>query len=328
MKKFTISKFCFIFALTLSHAYANTTIEKTSPEIYVKENGNTKSAILNNHGIYYATIKSSSKNTAEKPSSTSIAESYFKKAVELKDPIAQNNLGVFYLKVKKDNQKAFSSFKLSAEFGVSQAQLNLGMMYRGGLGVEKNLNQAMHWFLESAKQGNVMAQSILGAAYMIGIGGLQKNYDEAAKWTLKAARQGDLGAQGALCSLINTGVLDHNLDALNLCKVAAKAGDTQAQTFLGIALHEGKHLKPNNDEALYWLQQSIRNGNAFAEFSLGKFYYDLKNGKQAVNWLQKSAKQGNEVAMLYLSMIYYEGCGEVKPNPLQQTKWFIKAHTI
>jgi TPR repeat protein len=49
-------------------------------------------------------------------------------------------------------QQAVVWCKKAAEQGYAPAQGNLGVMYRNGHGVERNLNQAARWFQKAARQ--------------------------------------------------------------------------------------------------------------------------------------------------------------------------------
>jgi len=40
-------------------------------------------------------------------------------------------------------------------------QWHLGRMYESGRGVEKNLNEALRWYRDSAARGNARAQQVL-----------------------------------------------------------------------------------------------------------------------------------------------------------------------
>ena len=57
---------------------------------------------------------------------------------------------------------------------------NLGIMYKKGLGVPVNNNEAFSWFFLSANQGNILANYALGHAYLKG-SGIKKNYKSALK---------------------------------------------------------------------------------------------------------------------------------------------------
>ncbi|MGN1265920.1 MAG: hypothetical protein ACI4UL_08895 [Muribaculaceae bacterium] len=49
---------------------------------------------------------------------------------------------------------AFELFKKAAELGYAKAQNNLGVLYKQGVGVEKNLSYAAYWFAKAAEQGD------------------------------------------------------------------------------------------------------------------------------------------------------------------------------
>lgn len=48
--------------------------------------------------------------------------------------------------VEQDYKQAYSWFLKAAEQGFDKAQQNLGIMYKKGMGIEKNLEKATYWF--------------------------------------------------------------------------------------------------------------------------------------------------------------------------------------
>jgi hypothetical protein len=62
-------------------------------------------------------------------------------------------------------------------------------MYRQGLGVPQDYQEAFRWFLRAAEQGNGGAQNHLGLMYYKGEG-VEKDLVQAYKWAYLAARQG------------------------------------------------------------------------------------------------------------------------------------------
>ena len=67
-----------------------------------------------------------------------------------------------------------------ASLGDDKAQYNLGIMYKKGLGVPVNNNEAFSWFFLSANQGNILANYALGHSYLKG-SGIKQNYKLALK---------------------------------------------------------------------------------------------------------------------------------------------------
>ena len=67
------------------------------------------------------------------------------------------------------------------EQGFSNAQMNLGVMYRDGRGVPENAVEAVKWYRLAAEQGRARAQNNLGVMYENGEG-VSENNAEAIKW--------------------------------------------------------------------------------------------------------------------------------------------------
>lgn len=74
-----------------------------------------------------------------------------------------------------------------AKKGDAEAQYNLGNCYYYGLGIEKNYDEAVKWFRQSAEQDYAPAQNDLGDCYQRGIG-VEKDEAEAERWWQKASR--------------------------------------------------------------------------------------------------------------------------------------------
>eukprot|EP00614_Pseudopedinella_elastica_P017395 CAMPEP_0172652146 /NCGR_PEP_ID=MMETSP1068-20121228/243168_1 /TAXON_ID=35684 /ORGANISM="Pseudopedinella elastica, Strain CCMP716" /LENGTH=612 /DNA_ID=CAMNT_0013466551 /DNA_START=537 /DNA_END=2375 /DNA_ORIENTATION=- len=94
--------------------------------------------------------------------------------------------------------------KGAAENGHAQAQCNLGCMYAGGQGVEKNDFIALQWFRKASEQGEAQAQYNLGGMYAHGRG-IIKNPESAVIWFRRAAEQGHVDAQCSLGRMYATG---------------------------------------------------------------------------------------------------------------------------
>ena len=66
--------------------------------------------------------------------------------------------------------EAVRYYREAAMMGLSEAQNNLGVMYKDGQGVAQDYAEAVRWFKEAAEQGNVLAQSNLEWMYQSGSG--------------------------------------------------------------------------------------------------------------------------------------------------------------
>jgi TPR repeat protein len=96
-----------------------------------------------------------------------------------------------------DYATALSIWRPLAEHGNANAQFRLGLSYAVGLGVSKNLNEAVKWYQLSATQGNSNAQINLALMYASGEG-VTQDFKEALKLFRLSAAQGDAGSQSAL----------------------------------------------------------------------------------------------------------------------------------
>lgn len=98
----------------------------------------------------------------------------------------------------KDYPKAFRLLKPIAEQGDAEAQCLIGNMYHLGLGVERDILEAVKWYKKSAKQGYGVASNNLAGIFMVGDKGVAIAQVEAEKWNQKARKQGFLHAPNQL----------------------------------------------------------------------------------------------------------------------------------
>nr|WP_181718316.1 tetratricopeptide repeat protein [Psychrobacter sp.]QJS05259.1 sel1 repeat protein [Psychrobacter sp.] len=81
--------------------------------------------------------------------------------------------GKEYTVITRGYEKAFEWFTKAAEQGHADAQNNLGLMYKAGLGVSHDDYVAFEWFTKAAEQGHADAQNNLGLLYRDGKGAPQ-----------------------------------------------------------------------------------------------------------------------------------------------------------
>lgn len=82
-------------------------------------------------------------------------------------------------------KESFHFAQISAEQGHADSQAHLGYLYRGGLGVEKNLNLAFNWYKKAAEQNQSHAEFNLAQMYRMGEG-VEKNNELAKYWYKRA----------------------------------------------------------------------------------------------------------------------------------------------
>ena len=94
----------------------------------------------------------------------------FYKAIYFEGLKQIGNSNYYGIGTKKNYHKAFSYFQKAAENGNKIAQYNLGDCFKNGKGVEKNERRAFELFEKSAEQGHLHALFELGYCYNKGIG--------------------------------------------------------------------------------------------------------------------------------------------------------------
>lgn len=108
----------------------------------------------------------------------------------------------------------------------------------------------------------------------------------------------------------------------------AEAGNTDAQTALGLAYLNGDGVAANEDFAISWLQLAAENGQPVAQYTLATLYaradnamYDAETAKY---WFQAAAEKGNLMAMNNLAMFYAQGLG-TEADITEAAHWFSMA---
>ncbi|MBW4663916.1 MAG: sel1 repeat family protein [Chroococcus sp. CMT-3BRIN-NPC107] len=89
----------------------------------------------------------------------------------------------------KNYHHAFKLLKPIAERGDAEAQCVVANIYHLGLGLERNVLEAVNWYKKSAAQGYGVASNNLGTILTIGEPGLSVDRIEAERWYQKARKQ-------------------------------------------------------------------------------------------------------------------------------------------
>jgi TPR repeat protein len=125
------------------------------------------------------------------------------------------------LSLVKSEKKACRLFARGVESGDVTSMVNLGQMYKHGLGVKRDLKKATQLMRMASESGLAMAQQNLG-----GLLAMQAMHVEAVQYFTRAAKQGFLGSFYSLgiCHECGEGVPKDIRKALNWYKKAADAG--------------------------------------------------------------------------------------------------------
>ncbi len=197
---------------------------------------------------------------------------------------------------KADPKKEFAETKAKAEQGDAKQQLQLGILYAEGQGVETNFVDAAKWYRKAADQGVAIAQDNLGLSFFYGRG-VETNFVEAAKWFRKAADQGISFAKCNLGALyfLGKGVEMDYAEARKWFTQAADEGDASAQINMGALYEHGHGVEANSAEVVKWYRKAADQGGAYAAFHMGEVLADTDK-VEGYAWFSLAAKSVTEAA--------------------------------
>ena len=275
-------------------------------------------------GVMYENDEAEQKNNREAHACVLAALEWYRKAVELGNAKAKNNITRIHYKLgefekgRGNRSGTWLWYKEAAWGGHAEAQFKFGEMHTTGgeLGwghvkktkrlVEGMYKKAAEWYRKAAEQGHAEAQFNLGEMYRNGEG-VPQDDGEAAKWYRKAADQGHAEAQ---------------------FKFEAMQGGAEAQYNLGNRYRDGEGVRQDYGEAANWYRKAADQGHAKAQNSLGVRYAKgqgvRKSYKEAVKWYRKAAAQGYATSQYNLGNRYRDGEG-VRQDYGEAAKWYRKA---
>jgi TPR repeat protein len=162
----------------------------------------------------------------------------------------------------KSYERARELFERASGLGSSMAMYDLGVLYRQGLGFEKDTAKAIFWFNKSVDLGNTHAMAALGLLY---------------------AKEADGTDDGQARRLFEQAVADAEPIAMN---------------GLGVFYETGRDVKQDYAAAREWYQKASDLGNEVAMRNLGSLYERglgaPKDMVAAKRWYEKAAAAGDQ----------------------------------
>jgi TPR repeat protein len=282
---------------------------------------------------------------------------WMRRAAEQGYTQAQYRLGSLYLNtimsrleggsVPKDVIEGAKWLRKAAENGHTSAMFELGQMYEQGKGVPKDFKEAAKWYRGASEDRSTFSSCGGAAAFSLGLMYEDEDPVEAAKWFHKAAElitphrpaEYKLG----LMYEEGRGVPKDDSEAAKRFRIAAEGGHMESQFKLGLMFYQGKGVPKDEtqavkwismaavaglDEAIKWIRTAAEQGDAEAQFNLGRAYQRgegvPKNFAEALKWYRKAADQGNAKAQNNLGAAYTNGTGVPKDHT-EAVKWYRKA---
>ena len=158
------------------------------------------------------------------------------------------------------------------------------------------------------------------AAYMAG------EFAKALEIWMPLAKAGDAQAQAWVGSLYanGDGVDIDDGTAFGWYLKSAEAGNVQAQSNIGAMYAMGKGIAQDNEEAVRWFERAAENGDAHGQFNLAVLLTSgtgvAKNLAKAAEWYRKAAEGGHYPSQSRLGQMYATGHG-VERDRVQAYLW-------
>lgn len=186
--------------------------------------------------FYLSQLEVQRKGKKNMPVDTLTILGYWKRGMELNDPLCLSALAYAYYYgqgVNQDKAKAFNMLNLADYARLDHSGLFLlGLMCELGETAQQNFNEALKYYQAATNKGNTDAICKLGNFYQFGQG-VEKNDSLAFLEYQKAANAGNTWGMRCVGSCYHNGIgVNKNVsNAWHWYKIAAKNGDIEAQRY-------------------------------------------------------------------------------------------------
>ena len=241
-----------------------------------------------------------------------------------------------------ENQALLKHLQGRAVLGDSTAQFALGQMYQEGIGVNKDVQEAIKWYELASAQQDLRAEYNLGLVYLEG-SGIPADYQKAITTLRDAAFKGNDHAQYALARIYEVGyrnaagevvIPPDQEEAIEMYDLAAANDYGLAQYRLAEMLVREKKtemtvaVKQQHHQMIKELYQgAFSAGIEQAALPLAFFNAmdkDKSKQKQALEVAKKEANSGNAGAALLLGLLYDRGIA-IAASQSEALHWYQQA---
>ena len=191
-----------------------------------------------------------------------VAENYWAKQG---DPVAGFELGLAYfygMFSDRTQSEGLSLLQQASKKGDPNASFNLGVLHNSGAFGKKDDKKGLPLIEAAAKSGQVDALFRAGIMNYEGVG-TSKNLKKAYGYFEEAARRGHLYAATMATTMLmeGKGVPKDTERAYRISLALAEEGEVYGMALAAGALMASKDPQKHKDEALYWMDQAIKNGD-------------------------------------------------------------------
>ncbi len=170
-----------------------------------------------------------------------------------------------------------ASLRQAALRGEAAAQVEIAARFATGLGVPRDLQEALRWYNRAAAQGMALAQYRLAMFYERGWG-TPPDPERARVWYQRAAEQGNVKAMHNLAVLSVSGGRSDYATAAKWFAQAADLGLADSQFNLAVLHHSGLGMPKDLRLAYKWLALAARTGDREASSRIAEVKAQLTPG--------------------------------------------------
>lgn len=195
---------------------------------------------------------------------------WYIKAAEQGVARAHYNIGNLFFNgrgMSIDYKEASRRFRLAADLDFPPAQYNLAYILEQGLVDKKNADQAFKWYLKAAENGLPKAQFKVARSFELGLG-TGKDKKKAAQWYKKAMAHKETPEARYYLAMLNLDDGTNSQRGVQLLREAAENGDRLAQYQLGYLYGQGKKVKRDYEQAVFWYKRAAKQQVADAQYLL------------------------------------------------------------
>lgn len=205
----------------------------------------------------------------------------------------------FYKAGGKENfLDAEDCFQVLADRGSGESCLYLGRLYRGGLGVDRDIQAAFNYFAEAYELGIATGAYEAGCLIMPDAFVSDDAKQAAIEWFKAAEEEGVIRANTEIGLLLCDNLPEHNREALEWFMKGVRGGDTDAMIYASDLYLSGLGTPKNVTIAMSLLKKAADKGSSKANTILGDLYaagnYVQKNQAVAQAYYRRAAQREKE----------------------------------
>jgi len=258
------------------------------------------------------------------------AEQYLSDAADAGSPVAMRNLAkLHYLQrvAEPDLELAIELLLGAVSLGLSEANIDLGILYERGIGRPVNLELATSFYKKASDSGDVEGQYFYAKAVLANEGGKEQvqfalealNEASAAGYPPAVYAVGDLFRSGTFAPVDAERALEYY-------KVAAQGGFVDAFNAIGDIYAFGETGLIDLEQARHWYERAAKLGQIDATYALAILMYNSPNAskverKLAFEYAKVAALSWHESAQHLVGRMYLEGLA-VPKDEFEAYRWF------